>query len=159
MAHAVGDDVQEASTTGLLHDVGKLAVPTGILDKRGALEVHEWARILRHPADSERILAAVPGWYRIAAVAAAHHERPDGRGYHRGLRGDAIPAPALRLAVADSFDAMTADRPYRAGMDPAEALRRLRDGAGTQFDAAAVEVLASVIQTPSVERAREHTAA
>lgn len=123
---------------GLLHDVGKLAVPNLILDKPGPPDDDEWAALRRHPADSARIIGAAPGW------AAAHHERPDGRGYHQRLPGAAIPPVGRLLAAADAFDAMTADRPYRQGLAVEEALRRLRDGRGTQFDPQAVELLEAV---------------
>lgn len=130
---------------GLLHDLGKLAVPNTILDKDAPLSDDEWAIVRRHPADSARIIARVPDWTGIAAWVAAHHERPDGRGYDRGLRAEAIPPVGRLLAVADAFDAMTADRPYRAGLAPEEALRRLAAGRGAQFDPAAVALLKGVV--------------
>ncbi|HEX5504179.1 MAG TPA: HD domain-containing phosphohydrolase [Thermomicrobiales bacterium] len=155
MAHGAGDPAMDESDVilaGLLHDLGKLAVPNRILDKDGPLDEEEWTILRRHPADSARVIAALPGWATIATWAGAHHERVDGGGYHQGLKGAAI-APAGRvLAVADAFDAMTADRPYRAALPVDEALRRLRAGRGSQFDPAAVAFLEGVVGMTSDER-------
>lgn len=149
MVGVAGDDLRVPRSTlvlaGLLHDLGKLAVANAILDKPTALDAAEWVILRQHPADSARIAGAVPGWRHLAEWVGAHHERPDGRGYHRGLAGAAIPPVARLLAVADAFDAMTADRPYRAGLPVAEALRRLRAGTGTQFDPHGVDLLAAVV--------------
>lgn len=145
LAGAAPSQVEAVLLAGLLHDLGKLAVPNLVLDKNGPLSEPEWAVMRRHPADSRRVLLSIPGWEAIASWAGAHHERPDGRGYDVGRGGDAIPLIGRWLAVADAFDAMTADRPYRQGMDPAEALRRLRSGRDTQFDSAAVALLHDVV--------------
>lgn len=142
-----GEDQSAIVLAGLLHDLGKLAVPNTILDKNGPLNDHEWAIIRRHPADSARVIGELPGWETVADWVGAHHERPDGQGYHRGLRGEAIPPAANLLAVADAFDAMTADRPYQRGLPVAEALRRVRAGRGTQFDPLAAEILEGVVGT------------
>ena len=131
---------------GLLHDLGKLGVSTLILDKNGPLDATEWAAMRRHPADSARVLRMIPGWEAITTWAAAHHERPDGRGYHLQREGETIPLVGRWLAVADAFDAMTADRPYREGLPPAEALRRLREGRGTQFDHEAVLLITAIVE-------------
>jgi HD-GYP domain-containing protein (c-di-GMP phosphodiesterase class II) len=141
---ATGAPEAEVVLAGLLHDLGKLAVPNTILDKPGPLDPPEWAVLRQHPADSARVIGVVPGWARLAAWAGAHHERPDGRGYHQGLAGAAIPLVGCLLAAADAFDAMTADRPYRRGLPIEEALRRLREGRETQFDPLAVDLIAAV---------------
>jgi HD-GYP domain-containing protein (c-di-GMP phosphodiesterase class II) len=101
---------------GLLHDIGKLAVPNRILDKPGKLTQTEWDVVRLHPYYSYQILERVPIFGEFAIDASAHHERMDGRGYHRNLRGDQLSLCARILATADKFDAMSADRPYRAGM-------------------------------------------
>jgi HD-GYP domain-containing protein (c-di-GMP phosphodiesterase class II) len=145
LAGATPDEVEAVLLAGLLHDLGKLAVSNLVLDKPGPLSDPEWATLRRHPADSVRVLQTVPGWEMIARWAGAHHERPDGRGYFLGREGEAIPRVGRWLAAADAFDAMTADRPYRQGMEPAEALRRLQAGSGAQFDAEAVALLTAVI--------------
>ncbi len=145
LAGATPSRTEAVLLAGLLHDLGKLAIPNLVLDKSGPLSDPEWQAMRRHPADSRRVLLGIPGWGAIASWAGAHHERPDGRGYDVGRGGDAIPLIGRWLAVADAFDAMTADRPYRPGMDPAEALRRLQGGRDSQFDSAAVALLHDVV--------------
>jgi HD-GYP domain-containing protein (c-di-GMP phosphodiesterase class II) len=103
---------------GLLHDIGKLAVPNRILDKPGRLTSAEWEIVRLHPYYSYQILERVPVFGEFAFDASAHHERMDGRGYHRNLRGDQLSLCARILATADKYDALSADRPYRAGMPP-----------------------------------------
>jgi HD-GYP domain-containing protein (c-di-GMP phosphodiesterase class II) len=155
LAGVTPEKVESVLLAGLLHDLGKLAISNLVLDKAGPLTDPEWAVLRRHPADSVRVLKAVPGWETIALWAGAHHERLDGRGYYLGWDGEAIPQVGRWLAVADAFDAMTADRPYRQGMDPAEALRRLQAGSGEQFDAEAVALLTAVVtegEVPAVVR-------
>ena len=114
--------LRELHRAGMLHDIGKLGIPNTILDKPAKLTDDEFARIRLHPSYTESILAGIPAFARFAAVAAAHHERLDGRGYHRGVPAGDLPLSARVLAVADVFEALTADRPYRSPMDPAEAL-------------------------------------
>ncbi len=101
---------------GLLHDIGKLAVPNRILDKPGRLTSAEWEIVRLHPYYSYQILERVPVFGEFAFDASAHHERMDGRGYYRNLRGDQLSLCARILATADKYDALSADRPYRAGM-------------------------------------------
>jgi HD-GYP domain-containing protein (c-di-GMP phosphodiesterase class II) len=101
---------------GLLHDIGKLAVPNRILDKAGRLTSNEWEVVRLHPYYSYQILERVPVFGEFAFDASAHHERMDGRGYYRNLRGDQLSLCARILATADKFDALSADRPYRAGL-------------------------------------------
>ena len=103
---------------GLLHDIGKLAVPNRILDKPGRLTSAEWEIVRLHPYYSYQILERVPVFGEFAFDASAHHERMDGRGYYRNLRGDQLSLCARILATADKYDALSADRPYRAGMPP-----------------------------------------
>ena len=129
------EDVRVAAA---LHDVGKLAIPDSIRDKPGPLDADEWAFMCRHTLIGERILESTPGLAGVAELVRASHERPDGGGYPDGLVGDAIPFGARIVAVCDAFDAMVSDRPYRRGMPPEAALRELRQGAGTQFDAGVV---------------------
>jgi putative nucleotidyltransferase with HDIG domain len=103
---------------GLLHDIGKLAVPNRILDKPGRLTSSEWEIVRLHPYYSYQILERVPVFGEFAFDASAHHERMDGRGYYRNLRGDQLSLCARILATADKYDALSADRPYRPGMAP-----------------------------------------
>jgi HD-GYP domain-containing protein (c-di-GMP phosphodiesterase class II) len=114
----------------LLHDLGKLGVSNRILDKPGKLDPAEWAAIRRHPELTERILERVPPFRHFAGDAGAHHERLDGRGYFRGLAGEQLGWMPRILAVADVFEALTADRPYRSGLAPDEALEVMRRDPG-----------------------------
>ena len=125
----------------LLHDLGKLAVSNQILDKPGKLEEAEWQAIRAHPGRSERILERVSAFRDIAPVAGAHHEKLDGTGYPNGLAGDAICIEVRILTVADVFDALTAERPYRAAMPIAKALAILDKETGSAFDATCVAAL------------------
>ncbi|MGD9572999.1 MAG: HD-GYP domain-containing protein [Thermoleophilia bacterium] len=128
---------------GLLHDIGKLGVSNLILDKAGRLTDEEFAEVRRHPAYTFQILSRIDAFADIADVAASHHERMDGRGYHRGIPAGDLPVEARILAVADVYEALTADRPYRAPMSRDDALGILRGDAGTAFDAECVEALAT----------------
>lgn len=118
----------------LLHDLGKLGVSNSILDKPGKLEPAEWEAMKRHAMLTEQILGRFGPFAELARVAAAHHERLDGNGYPRGLAGDEITLETRIITVADVFDALTADRPYRAAMPLAKALGIMRESAGAAFD-------------------------
>lgn len=125
----------------LLHDVGKLGVSNAILDKNGKLDEAEWQDMRSHASLSETILSRVAVFHDMARIGGGHHERLDGRGYPRGLKGDAI-APETRIvSVADVFDALTADRPYRAAMPLEKALEIMRADLGTAFDPACFAAL------------------
>ncbi|MCJ2010958.1 HD-GYP domain-containing protein [Methylobacterium sp. J-076] len=118
----------------LLHDVGKLGVSNAILDKNGKLDEAEWRDMRNHAALSETILARVSVFHEMACIGGGHHERLDGKGYPRGLRDHEI-APETRIvSVADVFDALTANRPYRAAMPREKALSIMRSDLGTAFD-------------------------
>ena len=130
----------------LLHDIGKLVVPNEILLKPGPLTATEMKRMKRHPSDGANTLANVPSAASATAVILHHHERFDGTGYPHGLSGDAIPIGARILLVADAFDAMTEDRPYREAMPVADAIAELRRFSGTQFDPAVVDAFLAVLQ-------------
>ncbi len=125
--------IRDLRRAGLLHDIGKLGVSNAILDKPGRLDDDEMAAIRRHPLHTEEILLKVTAFSHLAVAAAAHHERLDGKGYHRGLSGDALPRDARLLAVADVFEALTAERPYRAPMPVGDALALMRRDVGTAF--------------------------
>lgn len=125
----------------LLHDIGKLAVSTRILDKPGKLDEAEWQAIRSHPKLSRDILARVTAFADIAPIAGAHHERLDGRGYPDGLSGEEIPLEARILMVADVFDALSAERPYRAAMPIGAALAIIDKDVGAAFDPNCVAAL------------------
>jgi HD-GYP domain-containing protein (c-di-GMP phosphodiesterase class II) len=136
LAGALGlasSDVARIRLGGLLHDVGKIGVPDAILTKSSKLSDGEFTIIAQHPVIGERVLAGVPFLREILPAVRHHHERWDGKGYPDRLRGDAIPLDAAILMVADSLDAMTSSRTYRAALPLSEASRRILEGCGTQF--------------------------
>jgi HD-GYP domain-containing protein (c-di-GMP phosphodiesterase class II) len=126
---------------GLLHDIGKLGVSNLVLDKDGPLTDAEFAEVRRHPLYTHQILARIDAFSAIAEAAASHHERLDGRGYHRGLVAADLSAEARILAVADVYEALTADRPYRGPLDRDTALGILWRDAGAAFDPVCIEAL------------------
>lgn len=126
----------------LLHDVGKLAVPASVLLKRGPLTEAEFGQMRRHPAAGARMLLTLGAPPTILPVVLHHHERWDGAGYPAGRKGEEIPLEARVLCIADSFDAMTSTRPYRAPKRPDEALEELELCSGSQFDRELVEAFA-----------------
>lgn len=125
----------------LLHDVGKLGVSNAILDKPDKLDEAEWAVMKMHAAHSETILSRITAFRDLAAVAGAHHERLDGKGYPRGLKGEAIALETRIITTADIFDALTADRPYRAAMPVSRALSIMLEMAGTAVDPDCLDAL------------------
>jgi len=137
MARALRLDKERISVLrlgALLHDVGKLVVPSAVLLKRGPLTDEELGLMRRHPAAGARMLRSLGAPETILPLVLHHHERWDGAGYPTGRRGDDIPLEARVLCIADSFDAMTSTRPYRTSWTPDEALEELERCAGTQFD-------------------------
>jgi putative nucleotidyltransferase with HDIG domain len=130
---------------GLVHDIGKIGLPAGLLEKPGALTPDERRQMEEHSAIGERILANVDDYAEIAVVVRHHHERVDGGGYPDGLVAEEIPLISRILAVADAYDAMTSNRPYREAMSSSEARRRLSLGAGSQFDPHLVEAFEAVL--------------
>jgi HD-GYP domain-containing protein (c-di-GMP phosphodiesterase class II) len=136
---------------GLLHDVGWIGLPDDILSKPGPLSPEEWKDVRSHPEMAARLLAR-PELSDLRAWIAAHHERPDGDGYPRGLKGEDIPLEARILAVADAYEAMTNERAYRPAMSDEEACQELRDGAGTQFDGDVVEALMNALRRRATRR-------
>ncbi len=136
---------------GLVHDIGKVGLPPGLLEKPGALAPDERRQMEEHSAIGERILSNVEDYAEIAIVVRHHHERWDGAGYPDRLAGEEIPLMSRILAVADAYDAMTSHRPYRAALPGAEARRRLRESAGAQFDPDIVDAFDAVL-----DRAKPH---
>ena len=129
---------------GLLHDIGKLAVPNRILDKPGKLDADEWEIVKRHPHYSYEILARVPVFSDFAYDASCHHERIDGRGYYRGVNGEGLSLHARILAAADIFDALSAARPYRGAMPIDQVMSIIAEGRGTQLCPDTVDALVRV---------------
>jgi HD-GYP domain-containing protein (c-di-GMP phosphodiesterase class II) len=129
----------------LLHDIGKIGIPSDILAKPGRLTAEERALIETHPELGERIIAPIDRLQEVRTIVRHCHERWDGRGYPDGVAGEDIPLESRIVFVCDAYHAMTTDRPYRKRLSHPEAVRRLRDGAGSQFDARVVEVCLSVL--------------
>lgn len=140
-------EIEGARWGALLHDIGKIGVPDGILRKPGRLTPEEYALMKRHPVIGAEILAPVKRLATVAPIVRAHHERYDGHGYPDGLKGEAIPLPARILTVADAYSAMTDDRVYRRGLSHAEAADELRRQAGRQFDPRVVEHFLVVLES------------
>lgn len=141
----------------LLHDIGKIAIDDQILRKPGRLADHEFDTMKTHVVRGTEIIQMIPGLAWALPVVRGHHERWDGRGYPDGLAGEDIPLTARVVAVADAFDAMTSDRPYRAGMPAARAFAELHAGAGTHFDPECVAAFARI--RPKLEAMLEKEAA
>ena len=125
-----------------VHDLGKISTPDAILRKPAPLDDDEWEVMREHPRAGAEILSRLPMYKEHARLVGAHHERLDGDGYPHRLNAQTVPLGAQILAVADAYDAMTSDRPYRGAMPAAVAISRLREATGTQFNLAVVEALA-----------------
>jgi HD-GYP domain-containing protein (c-di-GMP phosphodiesterase class II) len=138
-------EATECELVAVLHDVGKLTIDPQLLDWVGPLDDAQRERLRRHTIAGEELLAEVAGLEHLASVVRATHEAWDGSGYPDGLRGDRIPLTARIVSAADSFDAMTSDRAYRSALPRREACRRLRNGAGAQFDPRVVDALLRVV--------------
>ncbi len=148
---------EQVYIASLLHDLGKTVLDERILNKPGKLTPAEWEQIKRHPQLGAEILRDVPFLHQVVPWIAYHHERPDGKGYPYGLKGDQIPLEASIIAVVDAFDAMiggeapSQQRQYRRSLSIDEALQELRRGAGTQFHPQVVQVFESVVRRWSRE--------
>jgi putative nucleotidyltransferase with HDIG domain len=134
-----------AHLCGLVHDVGKIGLPPGLLEKPGALSLDERRQMEQHPVIGERILEKVDDYAEIASIVRHHHERVDGNGYPDRLEGDAIPILARIIAVADAYNAMTSDRPYRDAMPSRVARLRLAQAVESQFDTAVVAAFEAIL--------------
>jgi putative nucleotidyltransferase with HDIG domain len=153
MARELGfdeDHVERVSLAGVLHDIGKIGISDRVLSKPGPLDADEWQEMYTHPEIGARLLSR-PEFDDLRAWILAHHERPDGLGYPYALALDDIPLEARILAVGDAYEAMTADRVYRASLGETAARAELEAGAGTQFDA---DVVAAFLRSLDTARAR-----
>lgn len=137
--------VEIVEYAGMLHDIGKIGIKDELLNKASPLTSDDFNTIRSHVVKGAEIVAPAEFLSGVAEIIKCHHERYDGRGYPSGLAGDAIPVEARILAVADAFDAMISDRPYRKGLGEDEAVRRLVAAAGTQFDPAVVRACLEVL--------------
>ncbi len=139
-------EVEHIRMAALLHDLGKISVPDDILKKPGKLTAEEMAVIRNHPARGAKMLEAIEPLREAREIILHHHEYFDGSGYPDGLKGKDIPLGARIIAVADAFDAMTTNRPYRKALPMDKVLQELRDFSGRQFDPAIVEILLSILR-------------
>ena len=140
-----GQALEDLTMGCTLHDIGKIAIPDAILNKEGSLTAEERERMFRHPLEGLKIIANIDRLKPSIPYILAHHEKWDGTGYPRGLRGEEIPIEGRLLAVADTFDAILSDRPYRQGGSVAHAVRELRRCRGTQFDPEIVDAFLSIL--------------
>jgi len=160
LAEALGIHDQETLNNlrrgALLHDAGKIAIPDAILKKPGPLTEDEWQKVRRHPALGYGLIKDIKLVKEVGNIILCHHERYDGGGYPRGLQGSAIPLEARIFAVADTLDAVTSHRPYRAPRDFASAKREIIRHAGTQYDPGVVDAFCR-LELHSWERIRYQT--
>ncbi len=149
LAHRIDPELAARPEVGFgffLHDIGKVGIPERVLTKPGPLTEEEWAIMRAHPAIGADIVEPIRFLGEAVEIVRTHHEWFDGTGYPSGLRGDEIPLAARIFAIADSFDAMTSDRPYRRALPIEQALQEIRDGAGTQFDPAVVRAFLELVE-------------
>ena len=140
------DEINQIRTAGLIHDIGKMGIDEKILNKPGALNAEEWKEIKRHPEIGYRILSSVNEFSEMANCILEHHERWDGNGYPKGLKGEEISLQGRIVAVADSFDAMTSDRTYRKGLIHEAAIAEIKRCAGTHFDPLVAKILVEMVR-------------
>ena len=142
----LAEEIQEKTyLCGLVHDIGKIGLPAGLLEKPGALTLEERRQMQEHSAIGERILRQVDSYSDIATIVRHHHERMDGEGYPDCLTGDSIPLLSRIIAVADAYNAMTSDRPYRDAMPSRVARLRLAQAVESQFDTSVVAAFEAIL--------------
>ena len=139
------EDLNELNTLGLMHDIGKITIADEILNSPNILNDISWEEIKRHTETGYRILSSVNEFAQLAEYILAHHERWDGEGYPKGLKGTAIPLPARIIAIADAYESMTSDRPFRKAFTNEYALMEIKNNAGKQFDPVICEVFISKV--------------
>ena len=140
-------EATEVELVAVLHDVGKLTIDPHLLDWEGPLDEEQRARIRRHTVAGEELLAEIAGLEHLAGLVRATHEAWDGSGYPDGIRGERIPLTARIVSAADSFDAMTSDRPYRPGLSMDDALAEIVRCSGTQFDPRVVVAFVAAVES------------
>jgi putative nucleotidyltransferase with HDIG domain len=147
-----GGAAQELELAARFHDIGKVAVPDEVLRKPGPLDDYEWQLMACHVEWGAELLRHLPECETIAEIVRHHHERYDGGGYPDGLKGQQIPLASRIITVCDAYGAMISDRPYRRALPRRDALNELRDGAGEQFDPAAVAAVLTAVEGAAAER-------
>lgn len=133
------EELKELKLSAILHDIGKVGIDDTILKKQGHLTAEEFAVMKTHPRLGDEIVGRIEGFKSVVDGVRFHHERPDGKGYPYGLKGDSIPVVAQIISVADTFDAMISNRPYRKGLDPFIAYQEILENSGTQFGVSVVK--------------------
>jgi HD-GYP domain-containing protein (c-di-GMP phosphodiesterase class II) len=147
------EEVESIRAAARVHDLGKVAIDAGIPTKPNRLSADEWALMEDHPATGAEIVARFPEFAAGADYVRFHHERCDDKGYPKGLRGKEIPLGAAIITVADAYDAMTSDQPYRKALDVDMTLAEFRHGAGVQWDEQVVAALLRVVTRDAVKPA------
>ncbi|HRX86475.1 MAG TPA: HD domain-containing phosphohydrolase, partial [Phycisphaerae bacterium] len=151
LARALGqqdrDALQLIRVAGIVHDIGKVALPPQLFKKKGRLRNSERQQMQQHCELGADLLSEVPQLQRLSQIVLHHHEHFDGGGYPGGLAGSEIPIESRIIAVADAYDAMTNERPFRAAMSHGEAIRRIREAAMTQFDPSVVKVFLDLFES------------
>jgi HD-GYP domain-containing protein (c-di-GMP phosphodiesterase class II) len=145
------EHLYQVEVAALLHDIGKIGVPDAILKKNGPLTTEERTLINRHPEYSWSILRLFPGLEQASLYALHHHENVDGTGYPAGLKGEDIPLVSRIVSVIDAYDAMVSNRCYRKGLPHAEAVRRLVQSSGTQFDSQVVQIFIPIAEQEAAD--------
>jgi HD-GYP domain-containing protein (c-di-GMP phosphodiesterase class II) len=140
------EEIKYIDIAGILHDVGKIGIPLEIINKKMRLDDDEYERIKAHPAIGEMMISHIKFLQPVRNVIRHHHERHDGRGYPDGIDGEEISTGARILAVADAYDAMTSDRPYRKALSSHDAFLELRRCSGSQFDPKCVDALGEILE-------------
>lgn len=138
-------DIECLELAALFHDIGKIGIPDHILHKAGSLDDEEFNKIKSHPILGYDILKSIEFFSSILPLILYHHERQDGMGYPQGLKGDEIPIGAAIIAIADTYDAMTSDRPYRKALPQEVAIKEISDKSGTQFKKELVEAFLKLV--------------
>jgi len=151
--------IEHARRGALLHDIGKITIPDGILLKPGKLNEDEWRVMRRHPIYAYEMLSPIPYLRPALPIPYRHHERFDGSGYPRGLRGDAIPLEVRIFTLVDVWDALRSDRPYRSGWSLDKLVSHMKSESGTHFDPALVEPFLEVVREAEIEPAFKRSSA
>jgi putative nucleotidyltransferase with HDIG domain len=140
------EEAEALHLAGLLHDLGKVGTPDAVLGKETTLNEDDWAYIRQHPGKGAEVLSHLAAYQDVADIVQYHHERLDGSGYPDGVTGEGIPELSKILAIADSYHAMTSDRPYKAARSSFDALKELRKCAGVTLEARYIEVFARMLR-------------
>jgi len=146
------DQLEHLRRGAMLHDIGKMGIPDKILLKPGPLDEKEWNQMRNHPAYAHEMLKDIPFLEPALDIPFCHHERWDGKGYPRQLKGNDIPLSARLFAIVDAWDALISNRPYHQGLDSDKAMEEIRAGSGSQFDPDLVEIFCKYIQARQRDR-------